>query len=117
MESLDEAPLAVFSPMEITLAALEKAGLTGDLALKSYFLLTNFTLGQVSYEVRGPSGSLDPARALAKGHLRGAEFKHIEGAVSSVRWDFDSAFEFGLAAIIAGLEQIGADAITRGKRA
>ena len=117
MEGLDEAPLAVFNPMEITLAALEEAGLTGDLALKSYFLLTNFTMGQVSYEVRGPSDALDPARALAKGHLRGAGFKHIEGTVSFVRWDFDSAFEFGLAAIIAGLEQIGADAITPGKRA
>jgi AcrR family transcriptional regulator len=108
MESLEEAPLAVFSPMEVTLAALETAGLTGEAALRSYFLLTNFTMGQVSYEVRGPFDSLDPSKALASGHLRGEGFSHIEAAAQAERWDFDAAFEFGLSTIIAGLERVAA---------
>jgi TetR/AcrR family transcriptional regulator, tetracycline repressor protein len=106
MEQLEQAPLAVFRPMEVTLAALEEAGLSAGEALKSYFLLTNFTMGQVSYEVRGPFNSLDPTKALASGHLRGAEFEHIEAAASFERWDFDGAFEFGLSVIIAGLERM-----------
>ena len=115
MDSVEEAPLAVFSPLEVTLAALHEAGLTGEPALKSYFLLANFTLGQVSYEVRGPSKTLDPATALASGRLQGAGFEHIERAIAFEHWDFDSAFEFGLSAIIAGLEQIGVDAARRGE--
>jgi TetR/AcrR family tetracycline transcriptional repressor len=108
MEQIDQAPLAVFSPMEVTLEALEKAGLTGEAALRAYFLLTNFTMGQVSYEVRGPFEALDPTTALARGQLRGAGFEHIESTAASEGWDFDAAFEFGLSTIIAGLERMPA---------
>src|SRR5215218_6831365 len=45
MERLEAAPPAVFSPMEVTLAALEETGLIPDEAVKGYFLLMNFTMG------------------------------------------------------------------------
>jgi TetR/AcrR family transcriptional regulator, tetracycline repressor protein len=110
MEQLDQAPLAVFSLMDVALEALEMAGLRGKDPLRAYFLLTNFTMGQVSYEVRGPFESLDPARAIERGQLRGAGFERIESAAAFDRWDFGAAFEFGLSAIIAGLERMAAQA-------
>jgi TetR/AcrR family transcriptional regulator, tetracycline repressor protein len=106
MESLEVAPLAVFRPMEITLAALDEAGVTGQDAVRSYFLLMNFTIGQISYEVRGPFQGLDPTQALARNRLEGAEFAHIQRSVLSADWDFAIAFEFGLSIILGGIEEL-----------
>ena len=108
MESLEAAPPAVFRPMEITLAALDEIGVTGKDAVRIYFLLMNFTMGQVSYEIRGPFESLDPAQALAGSRLKGHEFSYIQRSVSFAEWDFDSAFDFGLSVILNGAEQISA---------
>jgi TetR/AcrR family transcriptional regulator, tetracycline repressor protein len=105
MEHLEVAPLAVFRPMEITLVALEDAGLLGEDAVRTYFLLMNFTMGQISYEVRGPFQALDPAHALAGNQLDGPEFAHVQRSVSPGKWDFDRAFEFGLSVILRGVEQ------------
>jgi AcrR family transcriptional regulator len=107
MSNLETAPMAVFRPMEITLAALEDAGLADDAAVRAYFLLTNFTMGQAAYEAGEPADALDPAKALASGGLETGGFEHIERAVAFERWDFDAAFDFGLTVIIAGLEQVG----------
>jgi AcrR family transcriptional regulator len=106
MESLEAAPPAVFRPMEITLAALEEAGVSGQEAVRTYFLLMNFTMGQISYEVRGPFEALDPAQALAGDRLEGPEFVHIQRSVSFTEWDFTGAFEFGLSVILGGVEQL-----------
>jgi uncharacterized glyoxalase superfamily protein PhnB len=38
--------------------------------------------------------------------LEGAEFAHIQHAVSFTQWDFNSAFEFGLSIILRGIEQL-----------
>lgn len=104
METIAVAPLAVFSPMEITLAALENVVKSGEDALCAYFLLINFTLGQVSYETRGPIKSLEVREALEKETLKDAGFPHIERAASQQSWDFTRAFEFGLSIILAGLD-------------
>ena len=117
MESLDVAAPAVFRPMEITLAALEEAGVTGADAVRTYFLLMNFTMGQISYEVRGPFEGLDPAQALAGKRLEGAEFAHIQQSVSLSEWDFNSAFEFGLLVILAGVEQLSRTQVVSRRRA
>ena len=50
--------------MEAALVALEHAGIEQQEGMRAYFLLTNFTLGQVSYEIRGPFRGLDPAEAV-----------------------------------------------------
>lgn len=106
MESLEVPPLAVFRPMEITLAALDEGGVAGQDAVRSYFLLMNFAMGQISYEVRGPFNGLDPTQALAGNRLEGAKFAHIQRSVSSADWDFAGAFEFGLSVIMSGVEQL-----------
>jgi TetR/AcrR family transcriptional regulator, tetracycline repressor protein len=105
LETIKRPPLAVFQPMEITLAALAEAGIGGQQAVQAFFLLMNFLLGQLSYEVRGPFRGLDPAEAIRSERLRGAGLSHVENAVSPDQWNFDSAFEFGLATILDGLNK------------
>jgi TetR/AcrR family transcriptional regulator, tetracycline repressor protein len=94
---------AVFRPMEATLGALQRAGIDLQEALQAYFLLTNFTMGQVSYEIRGPFRGLDPAQALRRGAILPADFPLVAQAASIDEWDFDAAFELGLDVIIEGL--------------
>jgi TetR/AcrR family transcriptional regulator, tetracycline repressor protein len=103
LETIRHPPLAVFRPMEITLRALAEDKIQGQEAVQAFFLLMNFLLGQVSYEVRGPFRGLDPAEAIRSQRLSGAGLAHVEDAVSLSEWDFDRAFEFGLSTILAGL--------------
>ncbi len=105
METADVAPLSIFGPMELTLAALGEIGMTPQDSLRAYFLLTNFTLGQVAYEIRGPFHNLDPVEALRSGRLEGSGFEYVERAAAPQVWDFDEAFEFGLSVIITGLDK------------
>jgi TetR/AcrR family transcriptional regulator, tetracycline repressor protein len=63
----------------------------------------NFVLGQVSYEIRGPSKGLDPSATVNTSKLKEGHFTHIEAAVSFNPWDFEHAFEFGLSIILEGL--------------
>lgn len=94
---------AIFRPMEAALAALEHAGIEQQEGMRAYFLLTNFTLGQVSYEIRGPFHGLDPAEAVRDRTILPGDFPLVARAVSGGDWNFDAAFEFGLQTIIAGL--------------
>lgn len=105
IEIIETLPPAVFVPMEITLTALEQIGANPQEASRAFFLLTNFTLGQVSYEVRGPFVGVEPAEALRSGRIDRANFPHIQRAVSNAEWDFAAAFEFGVSVILDGLEQ------------
>ncbi len=98
------APVSVFRPMEITLAALDEAGIGSTDAVKGYCLLIGFTMGQVSYEIRGPFQSFDAGEALRRRRITGADFSHIERSVSLEGWDFTSSFEFGLSVILTGLQ-------------
>lgn len=103
LETVDVAPSSSFGPMELTLAALGEIRMTPQDGLRSFFLLTNFTLGQVAYEIRGPFHDLDPVEAARSGRLAGSGFENVERAAGPQVWDFDEAFEFGLSVIIAGL--------------
>jgi TetR/AcrR family transcriptional regulator, tetracycline repressor protein len=94
---------AVFRPMEITLAALQEAGIELQEAMQAYFLLTNFTMGQVSYEIRGPFRGLDPAEAVRRRMILPSDFPLVVKAASAGDWDFDAAFELGIDIIIEGL--------------
>jgi hypothetical protein len=95
---------AVFRPMEATLAALQEAGIGLQEALQAYFLLTNFTMGQVSYEIRGPFRGLDPAEAVRRRVILPGDFPLGVKAASAGNWDFDAAFELGLEIIIEALK-------------
>jgi AcrR family transcriptional regulator len=103
IESAEALPPAVFQPMEITLTVLQRAGFTPDDALRAHFLLTTFTLGQVSYQIKGWGRGIDPATAMKEGRIAAATFPAIAHAASLKNWDFDKSFEFGLSTILAGL--------------
>lgn len=89
--------------MEITLTALQRAEFGPEDALRAHYLLTTFTLGQVSYQIRGWSRGVDPAAALSEGRIGRATFPAVAHATSLGDWDFDKSFEFGLSVIVAGL--------------
>jgi AcrR family transcriptional regulator len=103
IESAEALPQSIFRPMEITLTALQTAGLSSRDALRAYFLLTTFTLGQASYQIRGWARGVDPGAAIRDDRLERDVFPSVVHAVSSKPWDFDASFEFGLSVIIAGL--------------
>src|SRR5262249_7975585 len=105
IEKIETLPASIFEPMEITIAALKQTGADPPDALRGYFLLINFTLGQVSYEVRGPFAGVDLTDALRTGKIDRTAFPHIAQAVSISAWDFERAFEFGISVILAGLEE------------
>jgi TetR/AcrR family tetracycline transcriptional repressor len=94
---------AIFRLMEAALAAFRHGGLGLREGMQAYFLLTNFTLGQVSYEIRGPFRGLDPGEAVRRGTILSRDLPLVVEAASTGEWDFNAAFEFGLDTIIDGL--------------
>lgn len=103
VESADVLPTAVFRPMEIVLRALQTAGFTREDAVRAYFVLITFTLGQVKYQMTGWARGVDLAAALREGRIDPASFPTIAQAGVGKTWDFDTFFEFGLSVIVAGL--------------
>jgi len=103
VESAKVLPAAIFRPMEITLTALQRAGFKPADAMLAYSLLTTFTFGQVSYQIRGWSRGVDAAAAVREGRIAATTFPAIVQAISQGDWDFDASFEFGLSVILAGL--------------
>jgi hypothetical protein len=71
--------------MDVTMAALAAAGLDEMESAQAYFVLVGFTLSQAAYQARGPIPDLHASRRLA------------------ADWDYDTAFEYGLDLIIAGV--------------
>jgi TetR/AcrR family transcriptional regulator, tetracycline repressor protein len=106
VESADLLPTAIFRPMEITLTALHAAGLGTEDAVRAYYVLTTFTLGQVKYQMRGWSRGVDPAVALSEGQIDAAAFPAIARAAVGEPWDFEKFFEFGLSVILVGLDTV-----------
>lgn len=102
LQSLAEPPQAVFLPMRITLGAIGEIGIAGDDALRAYYLLVNFTMGQTAYEAHGPFKGLEvPGETMVSDDV-------APGTSHALGWDFDRAFEFGLETILAGLALRGA---------
>lgn len=104
LEIAGVAPAAVFAPMEVTLRALRKAGFDSQDGLRVYFTLVSFTVHQASYQSRGPFPALEPSEKIRAERLSGRGYDTVERLATSSDWDFDAAFEFGLALIIAGIE-------------
>ncbi|WP_422026519.1 TetR/AcrR family transcriptional regulator [Roseovarius sp.] len=109
LETAGVAPAEVFAPMETSLRALREAGLNDLDALRTYFTLISFTLGQTSYETRGPFPGLEVSGQPRDGSLAGHGFTAVEQAKFPDTWDFDAAFEFGLRLILDGVGQAAAD--------
>jgi TetR/AcrR family transcriptional regulator, tetracycline repressor protein len=103
IESSEQLHPSIFRPMEITLAALRGAGLGATDAVRAYFLLTAFTLGQVGYQIKGWGRGVDPRAAIREARISRNTFPAVFDAHVQDQWDFDQAFEFGLSVILAGI--------------
>jgi TetR/AcrR family tetracycline transcriptional repressor len=104
IEAAETLPASIFRPMEITLSALRGAGLGRADAMRAYFVLMTFTLGQVGYQIRGWARGVDPGAAAREGRVTRATFPAVIGARVPQAWNFDQAFEFGLSVILDGLQ-------------
>jgi TetR/AcrR family tetracycline transcriptional repressor len=105
IESADVLPASIFRPMEITVSALRKAGIAPTDAVRAYYLLVTFTVGQVSYQIRGWGRGVDPVDAVQRGRIPTEKFPNVAVASSGRDWDFAASFEFGLSVVLAGLER------------
>lgn len=98
------APASVFSPMEVTLQALREAGL-GELdSVRTFYLLTGFTLSQAAYQTRGPIAALEPAERIRAERIAGRGVTVSHRLELPPAWDFDASFAFGISLILNGVE-------------
>jgi AcrR family transcriptional regulator len=104
--SADVLPASIFRPMEVTVSALRKAGIAATDAIRAYYLLVTFTIGQVSYQIKGWGRGVDPRDAVQRGRIPTGTFPNVAVASSVGDWDFDASFEFGLSVVLAGLERL-----------
>ena len=109
------APASVFAPMEVTLRAFEQAGLDAMDSLRTYFMLVSFTLGQASYQTRGPFPDLEPSEKIRAERLAGRGYTATERLDMPKTWDFDATFEFGITLILRGVEATISKTVTRSK--
>ena len=85
-------PASVVAPMEVTVRALREAGLDNLDSVRTYLLLTGFTLAQAAYQTR-PIPDLNPSAKIRTERLE-----------LPAAWDFDASFAFGIALILNGVE-------------
>lgn len=97
------APTSVFAPMEVTLRAFRQAGLDDVDGLRTYFLLTGFTLAQAAYQVR-PIPDLEPSEEVRTRRIAGRGYTTTERIEIPAEWDFDAAFSFGISLVLNGVE-------------
>lgn len=104
LEEANVAPSSAFAPMEVTVAALQQAGLDDIDALRTYFALVGLTLAQAGYQARGPILDLEPAEAIRSRKLEGKGYATVESLELTTDWDFDGAFAFGVRLVLDGVE-------------
>lgn len=93
------APATVLEPMNVTVKALQQAGLDNTNALRCYFALVSLTLGQSAYQTFGPYPGLS--------HENEVQSPSGSSDLSAKKaWDFDASFEFSLRLILDGVEAI-----------
>ena len=97
------APASVFAPMEVTLRALHEAGLHDVDSVRTYFLLTGFTLAQATYQTRRIP-DLEPSEKIRTERIAGRGYKATERLELPATWDFDASFAFGISLILKGVE-------------
>lgn len=97
------APASVFAPMETTLRALHEAGLDDIDSVRTYFLLTGFTLSQAAYQTQ-PIPDLEPSEKIRTERIVGRGYTATERLELPAAWDFDASFAFGISLILNGVE-------------
>jgi AcrR family transcriptional regulator len=104
-------PTAVKGGMEQILAALARAGISGELAVRVYGLVVMYTLGFSAYQAPRTWGAADADPELVRQRRRRleslplGEFPNVVALADTVTTlPSDAQFEFGLDALVQGLE-------------
>lgn len=103
LEMEGAAPATVFGPMEVTLRALQKAGLDDIDSLRTYFVLVGYTLAQAIYQKR-PIPALEPSEQVRAERIMGRGYVAVENLKLPAEWDFDASFVFGISLILDGVK-------------
>ena len=102
-----EVTPAGYRPVELSLGMLKQAGFPPDVMLMAHWLLVGYTLGHASLQISNPMAQPDSVAdqiELRHQMLSEEEFPNLfEVLPYAAECDFDSAFEFGLDTMIAGL--------------
>lgn len=102
------APACAFKPMEVSLRALQQAGLDDVDSVRTYFLLVGFTLAQAAYQTR-PVPGLEPSEKIRTERIAGRGYTATERLDLPPAWDFDASFAFGISLVLNGIEATGAN--------
>src|SRR5690606_15347601 len=103
LEQDGAATAAAFAPMDVTVRALVSEGMNELDSVRTFYLLTGFTLSHAAYQVhRVPV--LEPPDRLQKERLAEESPSEMERLDLPPAWDFDAAFAFGLSLILKGIE-------------
>jgi hypothetical protein len=88
---------------EVTLAALDEAGLSDDAAISAFGALSAFTVGFVQREIADTAEDLTEGRD-AMDRLRTQDFPHVtRSAGAFARRDSEAHFETGLELLLIGI--------------
>ena len=103
LEQDGAATAAAFAPMDVTVRALVSEGMNELDSVRTFYLLTGFTLSHAAYQAR-PVPALEPSERVRKERLAERGFTAIERLDLPPAWDFDAGFAFGLSLILNGIE-------------
>lgn len=103
LEQDGAVPTAAFAPMEVTLRTLLAQGMSELDSVRTFYLLTGFTLSQAAYQAR-PVPALEPSECVRKERIAGRGYTATECLDLPLAWDFDASFEFGLSLVLKGIE-------------
>jgi AcrR family transcriptional regulator len=95
------------APIELALELLCSAGLDDTTAVYAFHTLTGYVFGCVLHEVSGPFGNREEAAHLAAAYraLPADQFPRVVAlAPLACTRDADAEFDFGLEAVLAGLQ-------------
>ena len=109
---------AAYRGAETVFAAMERAGLSPELAMSAFVALTSFTAGIAQRQANADARAANERRLQQLRELPSEEFKHVRRlAQAMVSGVSDQHFEDGLALFISGIEQQGAAAAAAAKKA
>ncbi|MBB4065416.1 TetR/AcrR family transcriptional regulator [Gellertiella hungarica] len=96
-------PEAAYAPMDVTKKALQAQGMSELDSVRTFFLLTGYTLSQAAFQSH-PTPALAPTEKVRRERISGRGHGPVDRRDPPPEWDFDASFSFGLGIILEGIE-------------
>ena len=104
------ASIAALKPSEFAMSILREAGFSPATAMQAVTAMSNLVTGLVLAEVGLPPGVetdvSEEQRAALLEHMTPDEFPNILEALAAYEFDWDRQFEFGMDALMRGMEPL-----------